>query len=46
VRAGPQAQTAEYQLRSSRALMIADVGLLNFFLDDRGRIRWTAHCET
>jgi Domain of unknown function (DUF1963) len=46
VRAWRQAQTAEYQLRSSRALMIADVGLLNFFLDDRGRIRWTAHCET
>jgi Domain of unknown function (DUF1963) len=46
VRTWRQAQTAEYDLRRSRALMIADVGLLNFFLDDRGRIRWTAHCQT
>jgi hypothetical protein len=46
VRAWRQAQTAEYNLRRSRALMIADVGLLNFFLDDNGRIRWTAHDQT
>jgi len=46
VRAWRQAQLAESDLRRARALMIADVGLLNFFLDDRGQIRWTAHCQT
>ena len=30
----------------SRALMISDAGLLNLFLDDHGRIRWTAHGQT
>jgi hypothetical protein len=46
VRAWRLAQLAEYHLRSARALEIVDVGLLNFFLDDRGQIRWTAHCQT
>jgi hypothetical protein len=46
VRAWRQAQLAESYLRRARALMIANVGLLNFFLDDRGQIRWTAHCQT
>jgi hypothetical protein len=46
VRAWRQAQTAENALRRSRALMIADAGLLNFFLDDRGQVTWTAHGQT
>jgi hypothetical protein len=46
VRAWRRAQSAESQLRRSRALMIADVGLLNLFLDVNGQVRWTAHCQT
>lgn len=46
VRAWRQAQSAEEHLRHSRALMLGSVGLLNFFLDDRGQMRWTAHDET
>jgi hypothetical protein len=46
VRAWRQAQSAESALRRSRALMIADGGLLNLFLDDHGQIRWTVHCQT
>jgi hypothetical protein len=40
-----RAQLHEHYLRTSRSLMIADAGLLNFFLDDSERIRWTAHCH-
>jgi len=29
--------------RQSNPLMIADAGLLNFFLDRQGRVRWTGH---
>jgi hypothetical protein len=29
--------------RQSNPLMIADAGLLNFFLDEQGRVRWTGH---
>ncbi len=32
--------------RQSNPLMIADAGLLNFFLDEQGRIQWTGHCAT
>jgi Domain of unknown function (DUF1963) len=46
VRAWRQAQLADYHLRRSRVLMIADVGLLNCFLDDSGRTCWTAHGQT
>jgi len=30
----------------SYPLMIADAGLLNFFLDREGTVRWTGHCAT
>jgi hypothetical protein len=30
----------------SHPLMIADAGLLNFFLDRDGAVRWTGHCAT
>jgi hypothetical protein len=45
VRAWRQAQSAESDLRASRALMIADVGLINLFFDRNGEVRWTAHCQ-
>lgn len=36
----------ERETSCSRALMIADVGLLNFFLDSSGNVRWTGHFQT
>jgi Domain of unknown function (DUF1963) len=30
----------------SNPLMIADAGLLNFFVDTDGAVRWTGHCAT
>jgi hypothetical protein len=32
--------------RQSNPLMIADAGLVNFFLDADGAVRWTGHCAT
>ena len=46
VRAWRQAQVAKSHRRSASALMIADVGLVNLFLDDHGQVRWTTHCQT
>jgi len=41
------APAAEAWRPSQRALlMIADAGLLNFFLDDTGTVRWTGRCAT
>jgi len=41
----PQAVEA-WQPSQRALLMIPDAGLLNFFLDDTGAVRWTGHCET
>lgn len=46
VRAWRRALSAEHHLRRSRSLMIADVGLLNLFLNVNRQVRWTAHCQT
>jgi len=37
---------AEWQRTHELALMIGDLGLLNFFLGDAGSVRWTAHGQT
>ncbi len=39
----PEASSA---WRQSNPLVIADAGLLNFFVDTDGAVRWTGHCAT
>jgi hypothetical protein len=38
--------TEAWQSNQHALLMIADAGLLNFFLDDTGAVRWTGRCAT
>jgi hypothetical protein len=41
-----EASSAWRHWEQSHPLVIADVGLLTFFVDTDGAVRWTGHCAT